>query len=67
MAWWEREAGALQRSVRISEDEVGELHSEDDARRAAVHTRQDLVLVVSYLSSLRARLKISYWHKNLGL
>jgi Cdc6-like AAA superfamily ATPase len=52
MAWWDRKAGDLQRAVRISEDEYAAQHSEDDARRAAVHARQDMVLIASQLSSL---------------
>ncbi len=56
MAWWERRASALQQAVRVSEDEISEPHSEDDAHRAAVHARQDLVLVVSHLSSLNRQI-----------
>jgi hypothetical protein len=54
--WWDKKAGDLQRTVRLSEDEIGEAHSAADARRATVHGRQDLILITSYLSSLNRQI-----------
>lgn len=52
-------AGSLQRAVMSSERtnlEKGlDDYTEEEVRQATVHTRQDLVLVVSYLSALNTQ------------
>ena len=48
--WWDEKAGALQRSS--FGDYPTEGATKDEAYRVALHTRQDVVLIVSYLSSL---------------
>lgn len=48
--WWDEKATRLQRGVR--KDEFGNKdHSEEEVRRAAVCAREDIVLLVSYLST----------------
>lgn len=48
--WWDRAAGELQNMG--NGDYPHEAPTRNDAYRVALHTRQDLILVVSYLSSL---------------
>lgn len=55
--WWDRAAGTLQRNVRQDEWGAGEEPTEEEARRANVHAREDLILVVSLLSSLNRQLE----------
>jgi len=43
---------------RDSEGLKAEEFSDGDARRAAVYTREDLILVVSYLSSLNRQIAL---------
>jgi hypothetical protein len=50
MSWWDEKAADLQRSVRKGELEPQD-YTEEQARQAAVHAREDLVLVSSLLSS----------------
>jgi len=52
MPWWEDDAELFLR--RRQQDEATGVGgpSEEEARRAAVYTREDLSLVVSYLSAL---------------
>jgi len=57
-AWWDAAAGNLQRVGRDSEGLKAEEFSDGDARRAAVYTREDLILVVSYLSSLNRQIAL---------
>jgi len=47
-----KEASDLQEMTRLSEAEQPAIYDDDDVRKATVHTRQDLVLVVSHLSSI---------------
>ncbi len=63
MAWWDALAEDLQRRGRESEAEKGEEYSDADARRAAVYTREDLILAVSQLSALN--LQLSRLHRTL--
>ena len=51
-ARWDVEAGRLQASGRITEEHKAEEYSDNEVRRATVYTREDLILVVSYLSAL---------------
>ena len=48
----EREAAALQQMTIDSEEEKGFSYNSDEIGRATVHTRQDLILIVSHISSL---------------
>lgn len=48
--WWDKQAGLLQ-ALGFG-DYPRENASREDAYRVALHTRQDLILIVSYLSSL---------------
>jgi len=53
MNWWDKKAANLQRGVIHGETEASGLrdYTEEQARQAAVHARQDIILVVSHLSS----------------
>lgn len=51
MNWWDERARRLQQRTRLDELKISQEYTEDEARRAGVHTREDLILVVSYLSS----------------
>src|SRR5262245_32473890 len=63
MRWWMETATELQRGVKA--DEVASedwTYTEEKARQAAVHTRLDLVLVVSLLNSANHFLaSIRFW------
>lgn len=41
---------------RESEAQKGEVYDEVDARRAAVYVREDITIIVSYLSSLNQQI-----------
>lgn len=56
VGWWDEIAGHLQQAGRSSEATKGDSYSEEEARRAAVYTREDLILVVSHLSSLNRQI-----------
>lgn len=50
--WWDAQAALLQSLNRDSEAQKGEHYTEEQARRAAVYTREDLAMVVAYVSAL---------------
>ena len=52
MKWWLEKAGALQASVRADEAYGAAEYSSRQIRRSIVHTREDVVLLASYLASL---------------
>jgi hypothetical protein len=54
--WWDRLAFELQRRNRETESAKEDYYTDEHARRAAVYTREDLALVVSYLSSANRQL-----------
>lgn len=56
--WWDVRAAELQAANRDSEGRKNERYTEEQTRRAAVYTREDLVMVVSHLSALNAQLAI---------
>ena len=56
MAWWDKKAVQLQESVRGSERERDWISSDEHAKTAVVYTRHDMIMVVSYLSSLNRQL-----------
>lgn len=49
-------AELLQSAIRRDERDRVQLYSDDEINQAIIHTREDLVLVVSYLSSANKRL-----------
>lgn len=57
MGWWDERAGALQRSVRAEETMDDTEHDDAAVRRSVVHAREDIVLIVSLLSSVNAQLE----------
>ncbi|MDY7525371.1 hypothetical protein [Sphingomonas sp. 10B4] len=63
MNQWDDRAARLQDSVRAAEQRNAEFsqYDQDDVARAVVHTRQDVVLLVSQLSSLNAQLRMVKW------
>ena len=57
--WWDDAAADLRDRVRkVDEEEVYKIdYSEEEVRRAIVHTRQDVVMLVSHLSSISKQLR----------
>jgi hypothetical protein len=53
---WDAKAGRLQEMGMDSEAQKTEVYSTEEIGRAIVYTRQDIVLVVSYLSSANKQL-----------
>jgi hypothetical protein len=56
MSQYIEKARTLQRAVIKDEAEFGAEYGEDEVRRSVVHARQDMVLVVSHLSSINDQL-----------
>lgn len=56
MSEYDERAGRLQDMNRITEGEKGEQYDEAVVRRSIVYTREDITMVVSYLSSLNQQL-----------
>jgi hypothetical protein len=50
------EAAALQQMTIDSEDEKGLTYSSEEVGRATVHTRQDVILLVSHISALNRQI-----------
>src|SRR3989338_3965709 len=55
---WHKRAGELQSSVRESENKKGYDYPDDKVRRSIVHSREDIILIVSYLQSVNEQLVI---------
>jgi len=55
--WWSERAADLQYSVRTDEYEMNMDYEEDHVRRSIVHAREDIVLLVSHLSSVNQQLR----------
>jgi hypothetical protein len=53
---YDKEAGSLQSKVRASEVESEVYYDENRVKKAIVHGREDIVLMVSYLSSVNEQL-----------
>jgi hypothetical protein len=53
---WDRRAAALQSRVRKDEAKMGMDYADDEVRRSVVLAREDIVMMVSYLSSANASL-----------
>jgi len=63
MSWWSKRASNLQLAVRESEAAYSHvnIYEEDEIRRAIVHTRQDIILLASYLDSLNSQMRSVRW------
>jgi hypothetical protein len=61
--WWDDKAKHLRQGVHHDESALDPRHvfTEDEARRAMVHSREDMVLIVSYLSSANRQLAHVRW------
>tara|TARA_Y100001934_G_C11852029_1_gene540004 strand:+ start:336 stop:572 length:237 start_codon:yes stop_codon:yes gene_type:complete len=55
--WWSERAADLQYQVRTEEYEMNMDYEEDHVRRSTVHAREDIVLLVSQLSSANQQLR----------
>lgn len=55
---WDKRAERVQQSVRQSELDEASDYGESEVRRAVVHTRLDLVMVVCHLSSANEHLSV---------
>jgi uncharacterized membrane protein len=56
MSQWGEKAADLQRSTIFAELHQDNEFSESQVRRSIVHTRQDMILLVSHLSSVNEQL-----------
>jgi len=54
--WWEDRASILLDAVRKDEEELAAVYDVDHVNRSIVHTREDMVLVVSYLNAVNKQL-----------
>ena len=59
MSWWAKKARELLADVRGDEYEIGQVYEDDQVNRSIVHTREDMVLVVSYLNAVNHHLSQS--------
>ena len=55
--WWDQKAARLQREVRADEIEGHDDFSDSDVRRSVVHAREDIIMLVSHLSSVNRQLR----------
>jgi len=56
--WWNEKAAELQYRVKVDEEEGIKIdYSEEEVRQAIVHTRQDVVMLVSHLGSISKQLR----------
>ena len=59
MGWWDERAARLQDMTRASEGDGSKPdYDEETVRRSIIHTREDLILAVSLLSSANAQLRV---------
>ena len=61
MGWWGQDAAKLQSRVLRYENDTSAEYSQDEARRAVVHTREDVVLLVGHLDALNEQLSTIKW------
>ena len=63
MSKWDDAASRLQDGVRAAEQRNSAFvhYDEDEVARAVIHTRQDVVLLASYLSSLNSQIMVVKW------
>ena len=55
--WWNDDASELQYNVKVAEQDIEIDYSEEEVRQAIVHTRQDVVMLVSHFQSLHKQLR----------
>jgi hypothetical protein len=55
--WWDQKAARLQRSARADEREGYDDFSDSDVRRSVVHAREDIIMLVSHVSSVNRQLR----------
>jgi hypothetical protein len=58
---WDKRAARIQQSVRSGELERRSDYAESEVKQAIVHAREDIVMLVSYLSSANKQLYIIKW------
>jgi len=56
MQWWNEKAAQLQAMGREADTGQIDTYTADEVRRAIIYTRQDVVLLASYLSSANEQL-----------
>ena len=56
LGWWLKNAAALQQLNRETEGARGDFYTDDEARRASVHTREDTALIVGLLDALNQQI-----------
>ena len=56
MKWWDKKAGDLQLKGRHDEFEKTDVYDDDEIRRAIKFTREDVIMLVSFLSSANEQL-----------
>jgi len=56
MSWWDDKAVRWQERNRHDESERGTDYPESDVRRATVYTREDITMIVVYLSALNRQI-----------
>lgn len=63
MSWWDDKAARLQASVRSAERDMPEIdmYEDQEIKRAVLHTREDIVMVLSLLSSLNGQIRTVQW------
>jgi hypothetical protein len=57
MTWWSEKAGNLQQGVIAGEAGHTNEFYDDEVRRAVVHGRQDIVLLVGHLDAVNIQLR----------
>ena len=62
---WIKKAADLQQSVRHGEIQRVDSYTDEEARQATVHAREDVTLLVSLLDSVNTQLNAIRW--SLGL
>ena len=63
--WWDKDARQLHHAGLNSDGAKDEIYNGEEVARATVYTRQDLVLIVSYISSVNKQL--AQIRKTLGV
>ena len=61
MSWWMRDAAHLSHMGKASESEHCSDYDSRTIKQSIVHTRQDLVLMVSLLDSVNKQLRWTRW------
>jgi hypothetical protein len=61
MSKYDKKASRLKNSTVADEEDIGGVYDDEQVKRSVVHTRQDVILIVSYLSSLNIQLQAIKW------